>query len=159
MSYSTVAQFRSYAFPSGSFDNMSNGMIQHQLDNAASLIDVALRPYHTLPLDVVNVASGSSQHSTWHFVSQCEMTIASYYLMMYRGFKPNIDGSPDQILYNRYLEITNPTDGLLTQLKKGEILLEKEADATPTIREKRSKMYGRAGRVVRYYDADGIEYF
>lgn len=154
MSYNTPTEFRLFAVPSGSLNNTSDAVIQRFLDVAASEINAALIPHHTLPLNTGSYGSSSDLA----VIYDAEITIASYRLLQYRGMKPNTDGTNDQVLERRYNEITNPEFGLLTRLSRGEYLLFKEADATPTVHEGRVKSYGRASRTTRYYSEDGTEY-
>jgi len=150
--YNTTATFLLSAFPSGSYNGISTAVIQQQLDVAASEINAALRPFHTLPM-----ATGSSD-SDLQVIYNAEVTIVSYRLMSYRGFKPDVNGTQDEHLHQRYLEIVGE-GGLLDKLSRGKILLARAADATPTVREKRSKMYGTPnGRSQTIVDSNGNEY-
>jgi hypothetical protein len=152
MSYNTVLEFKARAFPSGSFNGLVDSVIQTQLDVAASEIDSALRAHHSLPM---NTGSYSSELAS---IYEAEAVMTSYRLMMHVGFKPNIDGSQDNPLETRYLEITSPDNGWLMKLSTGKIIFPGASDATPSVKERRSKMFGKSGRTTRQYTSDGKEY-
>ena len=155
MSYNSVANFKLHAFPSGSFNGIPDTQIQHALDVAASELNAALRPHHTLPLATGSYGSGSDLE----LIYAAEINIAAYRLMQFRGLKPNVDGTNDQVLYQRYLEVMDPQNGLLAKLSSGRILLPMDSDATPTYNEKRSRLYGNPGRSIRIIDEEsGVEY-
>lgn len=150
MSYCTVSQFRTYAFPSGSFSNVSDEVIQHELNQAASEINAKLRVKHTLPL----ITSSYGIDSDLAVIYGAEIIMASYTLLMYRGMKPNINGTNDEILFRRYSDIKEPENGLLAQIADGRILFPDSSDSTPTVSEGRSKCYGTESR----YATDSEDY-
>jgi hypothetical protein len=150
MSYNSVSDFKLRAFPSGSYNSIPNSVIQYNLDLGSSLINTALLPFHTLPLDTTTYNSASILTTIY----DAEVTIASYKLMTYRGFKPNVEGTEDNVLRERYAEVMDPVNGLLANIRSGKILFTK-MDATPTKSEKRMKLYGNTGRSIRVTDSDG----
>jgi hypothetical protein len=153
MSYLTPSDFKLRAFPSGSFNNISDSIIQAELDVAASEINAALRPFHTLPLNTGSYNSSSDLA----LIYNAEATITSYRLLMFRGFRPNINGTSDEVLQARYLEIVAES-GILDKLSKGKLLLPGAADSTPNVREKRARQYGSQGRSYKITDSNGREY-
>jgi hypothetical protein len=153
MSYNSISNFKLYAYPSGSYNDIPNDTIQFQLNVAASEIDAALRPFHTLPLNTSTYNSGSELA----LIYNAEIIIASYKLMSYIGFKPNADETVDTVLRNQYLEIKG-LDGLLDKLSQGKLILPMDSDATPTTQEKRPRMYGNPARSTRLVGPDGTEY-
>lgn len=131
MSYQTPAQFRIAAFPSGSFNELSDVEVQHALDVAQAEVDAALRPHHTLPL--VEVDSS---------IIEAERVIASYRLMLFRGFKPE---TLDPSLSLRYQEVVGvgsvePSASFLGRLSTGRFLLSRSADSTLK-RERRARAW------------------
>jgi len=152
MSYNTVATFKIRAFPSGSFNELTDAEIQPALDSASSLINAALRVHHTLPMLTGSFAAELDS------LYDAEIAISSYRLMQFRGFKPNIAGSFDEVLSNRYAEIMDPEDGFLAQIRKGQVTFPSEADSTAGKRDGRTKMFGKTGRTTRNFDSDGKEF-
>jgi Protein of unknown function (DUF1320) len=132
MSYLTPTQFKARAIPSGSFDGLDPDVVQTALDVASSEIDAALRPHHSLPM------STGSLGSELAVLYDAEMVIASYRLMLLVGFKPDVDGSADAVLKERYNEVTG-FDGrpgaLLPRIAKGQYLFSSGADATSSTDE------------------------
>lgn len=155
MSYQSVTEFRRYAWPSGSYSAIPDSVIQEELDIAASELDAALRPYHTLPM-----VSGSNGYDP--ALTGAERNIAAYRLLVYRGFKPT--DSQQETLVRRYEEtrggVTIPiADSFLGRLAAGQYMLASTADATPSVRERRSKMYGTAASSYTLTDSDGRPVF
>lgn len=142
------------AFPSGSFDSVSDQAIEFQINVASNTVDGYLRTHHTLPLKLTSDRDIG-------LIKDCVLVIASYQLLQFRGFKPNQQNTPDLHLRERYTAITAPENGILAQLSAGHILLDREVDQTPE-RERRSRMisygtktatngfikYNRRGQVV-----------
>lgn len=155
MALHTINTFKLHAFPSGSFNHLSNDVITAALATAESKILAACRPFHTLPLN-----TGSYDHNSPELavLYDAQVKIASYNLMPYIGMKPNSDEVGDVILRNQYLEIVG-VDGLLDKLSQGKFILPMDADATPTVQEKRPKMFGNTARTTRVVNpSTGKEY-
>lgn len=154
MSYNTPATFRLNAFPSGSFNDLSDSVIQTQLNAAASQIDGALRHCHKLPLNTDGYADELA------IIYQAECVMAGFRLMPYIGFKPDINNTNDVVLNNMYEEIVNTENGLLQQIRTGMIIFPCGSDSTPDIVESRPKVFGNppssSGLNV---DDNGNEYF
>lgn len=136
--YLTVSEFRTLAFPKGSFANLEDDEIQYNIDVASNMVDAALRTHHTLPLVI-------ETDRDIGFIKDMVLVIASYRLLQFRGFKPNASGSPDQGLIDRYREVIAPENGLLAQLSSGKLLLDKQVDQTSK-RERRSRIIGSTSR-------------
>lgn len=154
MTLHTTTTFKLIAYPSGSFNSIPDAVISNALAVAESEILAACRPYHTLPL-----ATGSyGQSSELALLYDAQATMTSYRLMSYLGFKPNADEAGDTVLRNQYLEIKGE-GGLLDKLSQGKLILPMQADATPTVSERRPKVYGNVGRSTRTVDSEtGKEY-
>lgn len=129
MSYLTPAEFRAVAFPSGSFDDIADSVVQHHLDAAASEIDGALGAFHTLPLT-----------TTPHSVVEAEAVIAGFRLMLFTGVAPGSNEEP--WLVRRYNDVvgdpSNASSGFLGQLRTGHIRFaprpaDRPAGSTPLV--------------------------
>lgn len=153
MSYNTVAEFKLNAFPSGSFNSFPESVVQTELDVASSMINAALQPFHSLPMNTGSYGASSDLA----VIYDAERTIATYNLHRYRGLKPSVAGTQDEILKEKYLEVVGE-GGLLDRLSRGKFLLPGASDSTPNVREKRTRMFGKPGRVYRIVDSDGKEY-
>lgn len=151
--FHSVSTFRVIAFPSGSFSDVPDAVISNELAVAESEILAALRPFHSLPIN-----TGSyGQTSELAVLYNAQATMVSFRVMMFTGFKPSLAGSADDVLQARYLEIVGE-GGLLDKISRGKYLLPIEADATPTVREKRSRMFGSPSRGTTITDANGKQY-
>jgi phage gp36-like protein len=151
MSYNTVTTFKLHAFPSGSFNSIPDVVIENALSVACSEIDSALRKHHTLPM---NTGSYSSELALLYYA---ERTIATYRMMLWRGFKPNIENTADVVLMNQYNEVVGE-GGILDKIRNGQMIFPQESDATPTVSENRPKMYGNPGRTIHYIDENDEEW-
>ncbi len=153
MTFHSVSSFKLVAYPSGSYNSIPDAVITNALNVAESEILAACRPFHTLPL-----ATGSyGQSSELAMLYDAQVTIASYRLQTYTGFKPNADEQGDSVLRNQYLEVKGE-GGLLDKISQGKLILPMESDATPTVQEKRPRVYGNTGRTIRNTDDSGKEY-
>jgi len=142
VSYLTPTEFRLRSFASGSFDELSDAEVQVQLDVAASEIDAALRPHHTLPMATPYPA----------VLLEAESVMTAYRLFLFRGFKP---GSKDaDTIQARYFEVvgdpTAPGSGLLGRLAAGKFILADSADSTPQRREGAPVVLSRPSRSDRW---------
>ena len=140
MSYNTPAQFKLFAYPSGSYNELDDSTIQFYLDGAYNLINSSLQRYHQLPLS-------TEDQSAIAFVKQGEVAIASYNLITFAGLRPNIDGAPDSILQQKAAEWLDPEHGYLTRFSKGYLRLQPTADNTPQKSEGRAKLYGSGTKI------------
>ena len=157
MSYNTVSQFKLFAFPSGSFNNVPDATIQNALDVGASMIDSALSRHHTLPLNTGSYGSSSRLA----LIYNAERVIATYNLMIWRGFRPSVENTQDVVLVNQYNSITGE-DGretyLIKNLLDGKILFPSDADSTPATKEMQARVVGKPFRTVTRTDEDGNQY-
>lgn len=132
MSYNTIAEFKSNALPIGAYEKLPDDIIKYQLDAAYSLINVNLGIGNDTPLL-------SNDPSIIGLIKRIELILASYNLLAYRGMKDSSDGSY-QMLSDLYAEAMNPEFGLLTQLRKRVLLLDKEA--AKNVRKMNLKSWG-----------------
>lgn len=137
MTYNTVEEFKLRAYPSGSYNTISDETIGFYLSSSCAQINAALQRYHSLPLN-------EEEHSDKiAFIKQGEIAIASYNLMLFRGFKPDVIGEQDETLQTQFSLWADPEVGYLSQFQKGNLRLQPEADNTPTNSEGRSKLFGK----------------
>lgn len=153
MSYNTIANFKLYAYPSGSFNDIPTTVIQNYLDVAASELNSALSRHHTLPLNTGSYDSSSRLACIY----DAERVLAGYKCLLWQGFRPNVDNTQDVVIINMVNDIRGK-DGLLDKLLAGKIIFPNDADATPETRETMSKVVGKPGRNARHFDDDGNEY-
>ena len=123
MSYNTITQFKARSLPTGSYDAVPDDTIQLELDSAASLIDAALVPKHTLPL-----STGSfDDNSRIAMIYKAEIVMASFTMLTIIGYEPDTEQ------FTSVEAQYNTTLGMLERLANGQLMLPDSADATPTI--------------------------